>query len=172
MSLDATLIKVNAGSVLFDTGDSNTRIGFRIGEARLSYRERMEVVPAEEFGEFPLDAILLGGPVILTMSAIQWDAETRLAIGKQYISGSKLQFGTGNIGRLMTSISGGTLTYTPDNVGDLKITSATSRAIPFREGQLDMGFGYKKWTEFALTWLLLPPAAGGVACTLEELASP
>jgi hypothetical protein len=167
VALDGARVLANSGSLLYDTGDANTRIGFRGDMVQFVWRPDMPGVFPEDFGSIPLDYLNLGGPVFVMITAWQFDVETRRALGKHMITGIDFEIGTADVGRLMSSLTSGSLTFTPD-AGSKHVGFTAAHAVPVREEELRVAFGPREISEYLISFACLPPAAGGLQIKLTE----
>lgn len=144
-------------------------IGFVEDGVKLIVRNRHQPIIPEQLGETPIDYILLGGPVLCTFIAQQYDADTFQAIAAYAASAKTLTWTTDNIGQKLTDlVTPAALTFTPDSAGGVKWTAP--RAVPLMadETPLEIFNQHKKETVFACAFAILPPAAGGTMFTISE----
>lgn len=144
-------------------------IGYVEDGIKLIFRNRHQPIIPEQLGETPLDYILLGGPVIATFIAMQYDAETMAALASYAALAKTLTWTTDNIGQKLTElVTPAALTYAPDSSGGVRWTA--SRAVPLiaDEVPLEIFNQHKKETVFACAFAILPPAAGGTMFVVSE----
>ena len=164
MALDGATVRPNPGTLTFD----GSAIGYTSEGVQLLHRGRHEPIDPEELAEFPLDYINLGGPVLCVATTWQWDAAARKGIASYAISGSSLILSTLHAGKKMSDLSLGVLAFVPSTSGHLGWSA--DRAVPLigEEQAFAPRFRRRRVIEFAITFALLPPAAGGSIVTLVE----
>jgi len=163
MSLDLSKVQANKGALVFDGG---TRLGYTAEEIRLIYSPDHEPVTPEEFGNAPADVLNLGGPVFVTARCLQWDAATREAFGSHLVDGSAVKIGVADIGRKLSELTGGTLTFTPDVLGHVGFTAL--KAIPRLRTETEINFGTRRVTEYFVSFECLPDDVDGTQINIEE----
>lgn len=172
MALDGSKVRSNPGTLIYTpSGGGAQSIGFTAEGVRLLVRHRNEPIVPEELGDLPLDYIFLSGPILVIGKAWQWDAATRNALAKHAIDGTGLMIDTQHIGRKASDLALGTLLFTPQVAGHVKI--AAKRAVPLlSEGQpVEIEFRKRRVIEWAFSFAILPPDAGGKVLSIGEDAS-
>jgi len=170
MGLDGTKVLTNPGVLTYTPSGGAVVIGFTVEGIRFAVKNRNEPILPEELGETPLDYILLGGPVLMFGTAMQFEAATLKALAEYAVSGSTLTWTTNNIGKKLSDLSIGTLSFIPDTTGHVQIDA--DRAVPLLAEELpfEIAIRKKKAAEFAFCFAILPPAAGGTMFTVKPKA--
>lgn len=169
MALDGSKVRSNPGTLVYTpSAGSAQSIGFTAEGLRLLIRHRHEPILPEELGDMPLDYIFLSGPILVIGKAWQWDAATRHALQKHAISGTDLVIATGDIGRKMSDLAVGTLAFTPQVSGH--VAWSADRAVPLlnESNAFEAEFRKRRVVEWAFSFGILPPDAGGDVFTIGE----
>lgn len=167
MALDGTKVFTNPGTLTFTPSGGAAVIGFTVEGFKLAVRNRNEPIVPEELGDTPLDYILLGGPVLLFGKAMQFEAATLRALADYAVSSTTLTWSTTHVGKKLSDLSLGTLSFVPDTQGHVQIDA--DRAVPVlaEEVPFEIDIRRRKAAEFAFCFAILPPAAGGTLFTVK-----
>lgn len=163
MALDKSKVRANRGMLVFDGG---SRLGYMAEEVTVIYRPDNEPIQVEELANVNLDRLFLSGPVFVRARILQFDASTRAALGKHFIDGDDLVIGTDDIGKKMGDITGGTLVFTPDEIGGVGFTATL--AAPVHESEIPINLGVRRVTEWLVSFECFPDPATGKQITLKE----
>ena len=166
-NLDGSVVRSNPGTLTYTPdGGVAKDIGFTVEGIQLRMKFNNAPITPEEFGELPLDYINLMGPILATGVSMQLDDETRQALADYAISGATLLFTTADIGRKQTDLGFGALAFAPSVVGAAGWTAP--RVVPLlnEETPFEPKYKTREIIEWAFSFGILPPTAGGTSITL------
>lgn len=155
---DARLVAANYGRLTFSRGGT---LGFTVGGIRLIFVQHYAEVLFEELCDTPADYLMLGGPVMVKVTAAQWDAPTRAALAPHF---GGLTLTTEHYGRKMSELAGGSLSFAPGRSGLLPFSAKLAVPLLAFDSPVEVEFSRKprnRVTTYDCTFGLLPPPDGG-----------